>query len=123
MAAVATAFFGSLQHEATHRHPTRSQMLNASLVFPGLTLVIPFLRFRDTHLDHHHDSLLTDPYDDPESNFLDPSVWERLPRPMQVLCRFNNHAAWAIDRWTSDGGRGCFSYRTGARRGVGTGAC
>ncbi len=90
VAAVATAFFGSLQHEATHRHPTRSQMLNASLVFPGLTLVIPFLRFRDTHLDHHHDSLLTDPYDDPESNFLDPSVWERLPRPMQVLCRFNN---------------------------------
>ncbi|NKB26613.1 MAG: fatty acid desaturase [Rhodobacteraceae bacterium] len=90
VAAVATAFFGSLQHEATHGHPTANPMLNAALVFPGLTLVIPFLRFRDTHLDHHHDSRLTDPYDDPESNFLDPAVWARLPRPMQVLCRFNN---------------------------------
>jgi len=90
VAAIATAFFGSLQHEAIHSHPTRNPALNAALVFPGLTIVVPFLRFRDTHLDHHHDSLLTDPYDDPESNYLDVGVWERLPRPMQTICRFNN---------------------------------
>ena len=55
---------------------------------PGLT--VPFARFRDTHLAHHHDPVLTDPYDDPETNFLDPAVWARLPRAVQALLGFNN---------------------------------
>jgi fatty acid desaturase len=42
---------------------------------------VPYLRFRDTHLAHHHDPNLTDPYDDPESNFQDPAVWARTPGP------------------------------------------
>ena len=49
LAAVAVALFSSLQHEATHGHPTGIRWLDAALVFPALTLVVPFERFRDTH--------------------------------------------------------------------------
>jgi hypothetical protein len=36
------------------------------------------------------DARLTDPYEDPESNYLDPAVWERLPRWVQRVLLFNN---------------------------------
>ena len=39
--------------------------LNEALVFPALSLAIPYQRFRDSHLAHHNDEILTDPYDDP----------------------------------------------------------
>lgn len=84
------ALHGSLTHEVVHGHPFRSQFLNAALVFPALTLSVPYARFRATHLAHHHDERLTDPYDDPESNYLDPKVWGQMTRPMQALLRFNN---------------------------------
>lgn len=90
LTAVAIAQFSSLQHEALHGHPFRNAMLNHALVFPGLSLVIPYLRFQTTHLAHHHDPILTDPYDDPETNYLDPAVWSRLSRPVQYLLRLNN---------------------------------
>lgn len=80
----------SLQHEAIHGHPFETRWLNAALVFPALLLFVPYERFRETHLAHHYDPALTDPYDDPESNYLDPAVWERLSRPMQGLLRLNN---------------------------------
>ncbi len=80
----------SLQHEAIHGHPTPKAWLNNLLVWPPLSLFIPFLRFRDTHLDHHLDSRLTDPFDDPETNFLDAGYWDRLPRIVQLALVFNN---------------------------------
>ncbi len=80
----------SLCHEAIHGHPTRARWLNELLLFPALILVIPYGRFRDTHLDHHDDERLTDPYDDPETNYFDPRVWARLSSPMRALLRFNN---------------------------------
>ena len=84
------ALHSSLQHEVTHGHPFAERRLGEILVFPSLNLVIPYLRFRDTHLAHHMDATLTDPYDDPESNYLDPAVWARLPRPVQWLLNANN---------------------------------
>lgn len=87
---LAVAQYSSLQHEVLHGHPFRNQALNEALVFPGLTLFVPYQRFRDTHLAHHHDPNLTDPYDDPESNYLDPAVWARTPRPVQRLLRLNS---------------------------------
>ncbi len=87
---VAIAQFSSLQHEILHGHPFRSRRLNEALAFPALNLTVPFGRFRDTHLAHHHDPILTDPYDDPESNYLDPVVWARMPAWLQLLYRFNN---------------------------------
>ncbi len=88
--AVCAALHSSLQHEALHGHPTRWRALNEALVFPALGLLIPYGRFRDTHLDHHRNPALTDPYDDPESHYLDPAVWRRLPRWRQALLRLNN---------------------------------
>ncbi|PTE13528.1 fatty acid desaturase [Pseudogemmobacter blasticus] len=93
LAAVAIAQHSSLQHEALHGHPTKNATLNHLLVFPAIGLFYPYLRFRDTHLQHHYDPALTDPYDDPESNFLDPEVWNKLTPRYQALLRFNNTLA------------------------------
>lgn len=87
---IAIAQFSSLQHEILHGHPFRSRRWNELLAFPALSLTVPYGRFRDTHLAHHHDPILTDPYDDPESNFCDPAVWATLPAPVRLLMRLNN---------------------------------
>lgn len=90
LTALAIAQFASLQHEALHGHPFRQRWLNEAAVFPALLLTVPYGRFRDTHLAHHHDPILTDPYDDPESNYCDPAVWAALPRGAQAMMRLNN---------------------------------
>ncbi|MFZ5962920.1 fatty acid desaturase [Thalassococcus sp. BH17M4-6] len=87
---LATALHASLSHEALHGHPTQNPVLNAALVFPALSVTVPYLRFRDTHLAHHVDAILTDPYDDPESNYLDPKHWAALPRSQRRVLGFNN---------------------------------
>ncbi|SEN60665.1 Fatty acid desaturase [Gemmobacter aquatilis] len=90
LTALAIVQFSSLQHEALHGHPFRKAWLNEAAVFPALCLTVPYRRFRDTHLAHHHDPILTDPYDDPESNYMDPAVWARQPRWFQRLLMANN---------------------------------
>lgn len=93
---IAIAQLSSLAHEVLHGHPFRSQLLSEALVFPATGLVIPYFRFKDTHLQHHNDVALTDPYDDPESNYLDPAVWARLPRLARLILRVNNTLAGRI---------------------------
>jgi len=93
VAALASALHSSLTHEVIHGHPFRSARLNAALVALPLSFFIPFGRFRDQHLAHHQDETLTDPYDDPESNFLDPSIWAKLSAPARIALRFNNTLA------------------------------
>ncbi len=96
MTSFAVAQFSSLQHEVLHGHPFRSRRLSEAAVFLGATIYIPYIRFKDTHLAHHHDPILTDPYDDPESNFLDPKIWENLPKFQKVLLKANNTLAGRI---------------------------
>ncbi|RYI30058.1 MAG: fatty acid desaturase [Acetobacteraceae bacterium] len=93
---LAVAQLASLAHEVIHGHPFRSQVLSEALVFPATGLFIPYLRFKDTHLQHHNDAALTDPYDDPESNYCDPAVWARLPRVAQWVLRANNTLAGRV---------------------------
>lgn len=83
----------SLQHEVLHGHPFKNALINEALIFVPVGLFIPYRRFRDTHLQHHFDPKLTDPYDDPESNYLDPKVWAKLGVFLQTLFRFNNTLA------------------------------
>ncbi|MEM1273382.1 MAG: fatty acid desaturase [Pseudomonadota bacterium] len=90
LATLTIALHSSLQHEVTHGHPLPSRRVSQGLVFASLNLAIPYLRFRDTHLAHHQDANLTDPYDDPETNYLDPATWQRLPRAVRALLGFNN---------------------------------
>ena len=87
---IAGVLHSSLTHEVLHGHPFKSAIANALLVFPALIIFIPYLRFKDTHLEHHRDERLTDPYDDPETNFMDPQVWDQLPKWRQSLHLFNN---------------------------------
>jgi fatty acid desaturase len=90
MCTLTIALHASLQHEIIHGHPFRAEWLNQLSVFPTLNLAIPFLRFKETHLRHHQDANLTDPYDDPESNYLAADRWARLPRWHQALLCANN---------------------------------
>lgn len=85
-----SALHSSLCHEALHGHPFRRRWLNEALMFLPLGLAVPYGRFRDTHLAHHCDERLTDPYDDPESNFQDPQVWAQLPGWRLRLLQANN---------------------------------
>ncbi len=80
----------SLQHEALHGHPFRIAWLNTALVWPSLVVCVPYARFRDTHLAHHYDPMLTDPYEDPETNYLDPDVWQRANPVLRWLLLVNN---------------------------------
>ncbi len=90
---LAAALHSSLTHEVIHGHPFRNKTLSAALVWPPLTLFIPFARFRDSHLAHHRDSRLTDPYDDPESNYMDAADWDRQSSVMRTIRGFNNRLA------------------------------
>lgn len=80
LAVPAFAYLGglwlSLGHELLHGHPTRWNWVNAVLGFPPLSLWIPFARYKQSHVKHHH-SDLTDPFDDPESTYVDPAVWQQ----------------------------------------------
>lgn len=88
--AITIALHSSLQHEVLHGHPFRSRRLSELTVFPAIGLVIPYIRFKDTHLKHHFDPNLTDPYDDPETNYFDEAAFSRFPRWLQTILRTNN---------------------------------
>jgi fatty acid desaturase len=77
--AYAAALHSSLQHEVLHGHPTRSRFINEALVFLTPTMWLPYHRYRDTHLKHHNDINLTCPVNDPESYYLLPDTWARMP--------------------------------------------
>ncbi len=79
----------SLQHEALHGHPTGNARINEALVFPAIGLFVPYRVFRRTHLKHHRDSRLTDPYDDPESAYLARRDWDSLSRGLRLALRIN----------------------------------
>ncbi len=69
------AWHGSLQHEVVHGHPTPWAWVNEALVLPSLWLWVPFRVYRETHLAHHNDDILTDPVEDPESFYVTAEAW------------------------------------------------
>jgi fatty acid desaturase len=93
LAAWLTAWHMSLQHEVLHGHPTKSRRVNGALGFAPLSLWLPYERYRQLHLSHHRDHLLTDPLDDPESYYLSPENWYQRPWLVRMLTRFRNTSA------------------------------
>ncbi len=91
--ALSIALHSSLQHEAIHGHPTRSAALNEALVFLPIGLLVPFRRYRDLHLQHHVDERLTDPYDDPESQYQSRKHYDQLAWPIRIVLECNNTLA------------------------------
>jgi fatty acid desaturase len=49
------------------------------LIAPPIGVLVPYLRFKSCHLNHHINENITDPYDDPESYYLDREVWATTP--------------------------------------------
>jgi fatty acid desaturase len=85
LAGIVGTWWGSVQHEAIHGHPTRWQRLNTALATPPFCLWLPFRRYRHSHLAHHRDERLTDPLDDPESRYWTPAQWQALSPIARVL--------------------------------------
>jgi fatty acid desaturase len=77
----------SLQHELLHGHPTRHAELNRLFGLMPLAAWYPYDVYRDSHLAHHRDELLTIPGVDPESNYVDASTWQGMNWWRRFLCR------------------------------------
>jgi fatty acid desaturase len=79
LGALLLTWYGSLQHETIHDHPTASRRLNAMLASLPLSLWIPYGIYRATHLQHHRHGgrHLTEVLRDPESFYLRSGVLSR----------------------------------------------
>ena len=84
------SWHGSLQHEALHGHPTRWPWLNALFACPPLWLWLPYQLYRESHLVHHDEDILTSPTEDPESFYVTPEAWARMNFALRGLYRFSN---------------------------------
>ena len=101
------AWHNSFQHELIHGHPTRWAGLNRRFGLLPLSLWLPFDRYRALHLAHHRDHFLTDPIEDPETQYFTVPSWLRLGtlgRGVSRLCaRLAGRAVigpvWAIGRF------------------------
>lgn len=119
--ALLLALHSSMQHEFLHGHPTRWRRVNRALAFPPLSLWVPFDTYRRTHLIHHHDDQLTDPYDDPETYYWSAGGWERLGPMGRLFLRVHSTLAgrllfgpaWAAGRFLAGEVR---ALRAGDRR-------
>lgn len=86
---IAVALHSSLQHEVLHGHPTRSARINEALIFAPLGVFYPYRSYKRTHLQHHADERLTDPFDDPESYYRGLKDWESMPITLRRLLVWN----------------------------------
>ena len=107
LGAMLLALHASMQHEFIHGHPTRWRRLNHALGFVPLSLWLPFASYRMTHLVHHCDESLTDPFDDPESFYWSHDGWVTLGPLGRLLVRIHSTLAgrlvlgpaWTIARY------------------------
>ncbi|MGL6223237.1 MAG: fatty acid desaturase [Steroidobacteraceae bacterium] len=121
--AVLLTLHSSLQHEILHGHPTHSTAVNRLFGLPPLSLWIPYDRYRRSHLVHHINDRLTDPLDDPESNYLLPEDWQRRSLPARWIFQAQLTLAgrMLIGSWWRMGGfiaaevRACMRNEPGAR--------
>ncbi|MRS17405.1 fatty acid desaturase [Enterobacteriaceae bacterium RIT691] len=73
-----TTWYLSFQHELIHGHPTRWPRVNQLLGLLPLAVWYPYGLYRDSHLAHHRNHLLTEPGEDPETYYFSAQYWERL---------------------------------------------
>ncbi len=77
----------NLQHETIHGHPTRNRRVNEAIGCWPLSLWLPFSIYRSTHLAHHRDANLTDPFEDPESYYWAPDSWRTIGRLLRAVAK------------------------------------
>jgi fatty acid desaturase len=64
--------------------------LNDLPALPPLNLWLPFPLYRAAHRAHHNFEILTEPWRDPESFYVDQATWRRLRPPLRLLLRAYN---------------------------------
>ena len=118
-----TAWHNSFQHEVIHGHPTRWPAVNRALGRLPLSLWLPFDRYRALHLAHHRDHFLTDPLEDPETQYFTAPGWLRLGpmgRAVSRVCarlagRLVIGPVWAIGRFLWRDARRAWADQPGVR--------
>ena len=89
--ALLLTWYGSLQHETIHGHPTRSKRVNAFIGGLPLSLWVPYAIYRETHVRHHRHSgrRLTEVGHDPESFYLPPGHLAKVGRLARIALQAN----------------------------------
>lgn len=85
-----TTWYLSLQHELIHGHPTRSASFNRLLGIMPLAVWYPYDLYRDLHLAHHNDEMLTLPEKDPETYYFSARAWQRFAGWQKQVIRWRN---------------------------------
>ncbi len=114
----------NLQHEVIHGHPTPWRAVNEAIGVWPLSLWLPFSNYRATHLRHHQDANLTDPFEDPESYYWTLTGLRDLGSAGRALVsaqstlvgRILLGPAWMIGRFVFDLLRDAWLGRNDARR-------
>jgi len=117
------AWHMNLQHEVIHGHPTPSRLANDAIGIWPLSLWLPFSIYRTTHLRHHEDANLTDPFEDPESYYWTSAGWRDLGAFGRATARARSTLlgrvvlgpAWMIAGTVAATFRGAWSGKPGAR--------
>jgi fatty acid desaturase len=88
---VLLTWYGSLQHETIHGHPTSSKRLNSAIGGLPLSLWVPYAIYRQTHIQHHRQSgrRLTEVGHDPESFYLAPGHLARVGALRRFILQAN----------------------------------
>jgi fatty acid desaturase len=88
---VVLAWYGSLQHETIHGHPTSSRRVNAMIGGLPFSLWVPYAIYLETHIQHHRHSgrRLTEVGHDPESFYLPPGHLARVGRLRRAMLEAN----------------------------------
>ena len=88
---VLLTWYGSLQHETIHGHPTSSRRINAAIGSMPLSLWMPYPMYRESHIRHHRHSCgrLTEVGYDPESFYLQPGHLTRAGRLQRAILQAN----------------------------------
>lgn len=89
--AIVLTWYGSLQHETIHGHPTASRRLNSAIGGLPLSLWVPYAIYRQTHIQHHRESgrRLTEVGHDPESFYLPPGHLAQVGVARRLILRAN----------------------------------
>lgn len=85
-----TTWYMSLQHELIHGHPTRWPRLNQLFGLLPLAVWYPYGLYRDSHLAHHRNQLLTVPGEDPETYYFSAERWQRFSEWQQRVIHWRN---------------------------------
>ncbi|MEJ5074642.1 fatty acid desaturase [Enterobacter ludwigii] len=85
-----TTWYLSLQHELIHGHPTRWPRVNQLFGLLPLAVWYPYGLYRDSHLAHHRNQLLTVPGEDPETYYFSAERWQRFSDWQQRVIHLRN---------------------------------